>query len=590
MGSMMASALRLAAAGAAARFERAAGRPRAAQERLLCDILRSNAATAFGREHGFATLRNSDDFRRAVPIRGYEALRPYVERIVAGEREVLTAEDPFMFALTSGTTAEPKLIPVTPAADRLGAALARQWLARAATDHPDAFGGSQLMLVGRAVEARTPAGTPCGSTSGMLYRRLPWAVRRVQAVPYDVVDIADYDTRYFVTLRFALGTSPRLVAAPNPSTLVHLAGVAATNAEALIRAVHDGTVGIASDDPAIGRLAARLKPDPRRARELERAAAQCGGFIPANYWPDVKLIGCWTGGSAALQLERLRRLYRPAAAVRDIGYLASEARMSLPLRDATPSGALAIATNFYEFLPEEEREAAQPRTLLAHELEPGRRYRVLLTTAGGLYRYDINDVVEVTGSYRGTPLVAFLRKGGDMANLTGEKLHVNQCLLAVKRAQTELGCAVVQCRFVPDPEALRYCVNIELEDDADASAPALAEALDAALCTANVEYRSKRQSRRLGAPVVRLMRRGWAEDAVRRHAAARGRDIQFKWRSLVNEPVAEDDAWLVPMPADLSAMRQPAAPLPAWLRTAQGRGRGAIWAAAMGPVAALTSA
>jgi hypothetical protein len=586
MGSMMATALRFAAAGSATRFERMASCPRAAQELLLSDILRSNAATAFGREHGFASLRNSDDFRRAVPVRDYEALRPYVERIVAGERGVLTAEDPFMFALTSGTTAEPKLIPVTPTADRLAAGLARQWLARAAADHPDAFGGSQLMLVGRAVEAMTPAGTPCGSTSGMLYRRLPWAVRRAQAVPYDVVDIADYDTRYFVTLRFALGASPRLVATPNPSTLVHLAGVAATNAEALIRAVHDGTVGIASDDPAISRLAARLVPDPRRARELERAAAQRGGFIPANYWPDVKLIGCWTGGSAALQLGRLRRLYRPAAAVRDIGYLASEARMSLPLRDGTAAGALAIATNFYEFIPEEERQAARPRTLLAHELEHGRHYRVLLTTAGGLYRYDINDVVEVTGSYRGTPLIAFLRKAGDMTNLTGEKLHVNQCLLAVKRAQAELGCTIVQYRFVPDAEGLRYRIHVELEDGADASAAALAGAIDAALGAANLEYRSKRESRRLAVPAVQLMRRGWAEDAVRRHAAARGRDIQFKWRSLVPEPVVEDDDWIAPTYADLSGTQESAAPLPAWLRTARGRGRSAIWAAAMGPAAA----
>jgi hypothetical protein len=405
-----------------------------------------------------------------------------------------------------------------------------------------------------------------------------------------VVEIDDYDARYLATLRFALQARPTFVAAPNPSTLVHLAALAAAHTEVLIRAVHDGTPGPLPDDPVLRQLAMSLKPDPRRALELERAAACPGGFIPANYWPDVKLIGCWTGGSVGVQLERLRRLYRPVAAVRDIGYLASEARMSLPLRDATAAGAIAIATNFYEFIPEEEGDRGFPGTLLAHELECGRRYRVLLTTAGGLYRYDINDVVEVTGRYRDTPLIAFLRKAGDMANVTGEKLHVNHCLLAMRRAQAELGCGVVQFRFVADAGALRYRVCLELESGDNAAPSLLAEAIDTALGAVNVEYRAKRQSRRLAAPFVQLMRRGWADDAVRRHAAARGRDIQFKWRALVSEPVAGDDEWVAPARPEPDRAERTAAPPPAWLRTAQGRGRGAIWAAAMGPVAASTSA
>src|SRR5438105_2229995 len=99
---------------AADRFDDATWDPRAAQEEKLLEIVRRNEGTDFGREHGFAAVRSIEDFRAAVPVNTYETLTPYVERMLRGEQNVLTADEPKMFATTSGTTGRSKHIPVTP--------------------------------------------------------------------------------------------------------------------------------------------------------------------------------------------------------------------------------------------------------------------------------------------------------------------------------------------------------------------------------------------------------------------------------------------------------------------------------------------
>ena len=120
--------------------------------------------------------------------------------------------------------------------------------------------------------------------------------------------------------------------------------------------------------------------------------------------------------------------------VRDLGLLASEGRMTIPLEDGTPSGVLDIWSHYFEFIPEGEIDSPQPTVLGAHELAEGKSYYIVPTTAYGLYRYHISDLVRVTGFFGRTPLVEFLGKGHRFANLTGEKLseyHVTQAMDAV---------------------------------------------------------------------------------------------------------------------------------------------------------------
>src|SRR5205814_2963018 len=85
----------------------------------------------------------------------------------------------------------------------------------------------------------------------------------------------------------------------------------------------------------------------------------------------------------------------------------------------------------FEFIPEEEADRPDPTVLSAHEVQEGKTYFIVPTTAFGLYRYHISDLVRVTGFYNQTPLVEFLSKGAHFANLTGEKLseyHVTRSM------------------------------------------------------------------------------------------------------------------------------------------------------------------
>jgi len=81
----------------------------------LLQIIQANQDTVFGRKYGFDKIRTIADYQARVPVSRYEDLHPYIERAMNGEKRQLTAQDPFMFACTSGTTAQPKFLPITEA-------------------------------------------------------------------------------------------------------------------------------------------------------------------------------------------------------------------------------------------------------------------------------------------------------------------------------------------------------------------------------------------------------------------------------------------------------------------------------------------
>jgi hypothetical protein len=528
-------------------FDAAADHPVSAQTRILRRLLADNADTAFGREHGFATLGAPAEFARRVPIHDYEALRPWIARSVAGEPRVLTAEMPFMFTATSGTTGEPKLVPVTASWATSIAALMRLWTVHALRDHPTMLDGRVLTLVSPAVEGATSSGRSYGAMTGLMFQRLPTLIRRRQAVPYAAALIRDHESRYFVAARLALAHSITSIGLPNPSTLLRLSETATRRAEALVRAVHDGTLGVDGLEPTMyagvsprelqGAVSAGLRPDPKRAAALARVAERHGRLVLGECWPDLSLIACWLGGSAGVQARHLAADFGAHVARRDLGLVASEGRVTMTVDDDTAAGVLAVHASFFEFVPEEAIGDPAPPTLLCHELEVGRRYYVVVTGGNGLYRYDLNDIVEVQGFYRRTPRVAFVRKGRDMVNITGEKLHLNHVLHAVRAAERASGLGVWQFRLVPDVERVRYDLLIELPRPV--SDPRVladfAGAFDQGLGEVNQEYASKRGSARLRPPRLFVMRNGWSERICQADFARGRREAQHKWRAIVPE-------------------------------------------------------
>jgi len=377
----------------------------------------------------------------------------------------------------------------------------------------------------------------------MTYKNIPWLIRRVQAVPYEACEILDYDQRYFVIARFALDANVSFIATANPGTLIRLARMIAEHSSELVRAIHDGDLGVTSSRQRklFARLHVQLKPNPARARLLGAILHRRGSLRPRDFWPMLRLIGCWVGGSVGMQTSRLAEYYGEAA-IRDLGYMASEGHFTVPCEDQTARGTLALNSNYYEFIPILQTECSEPDVLSSHELEDGKRYSILLTTASGLYRYRINDIVEVAGHYKRAPLLAFVRKEGEMANISGEKLHANQLLLALEQTSRKFDLSVEQFRVVPDYRKARYEIFLELSDEVSRSElRGFLMEVDGALSRFNIEYAQKRASRRLSAPCLHIMSRGWAERAHRQMIVAGKRDTQYKWQILLSKRNPADE-------------------------------------------------
>ncbi len=511
--------------GSAERFETASKNPVQAQTDKILTMIQKNADTEYGRRYGFAAIKTIKDFQKQVPIVSYEDIKDDMQRLVAGEKKIFTAEDPVMFAQTSGTTGDPKYVPVTPTCQgREHKDQMRTWTYHAQKAHPDIFEGKVVSLVSPAVEGHTPTGLAYGSTSGFMYKNMPGIIRKAYSIPYPVFEIADYSAKYYVIMRTSLEHDVRFLATANPSSIIKMCEKADENSEDIIKDINDGTLsGSFVIEPHIRKvLEKKFRPNPKLARELEKARKHRDGILkPADYWPSLSLIGCWKGGTVGHYLEKFPDWFDPDGQrkipVRDWGYLSSEARGSIPLSDEGSKGVLTITTNFFEFVEVEELEGQRDDPskwdfLTVGDIEKSKDYYIFITTTGGLYRYDINDVIRVEGFYNQTPEIVFQRKGRGMTNITGEKLSVNQIISAIQNVSRESGATPGHFKAEADMEKSRYIFRVEFTTaiDPDIQKKFLT-GLDHQLKAINIEYKAKRDSLRLKAPVLHIMKEGWYE-------------------------------------------------------------------------------
>lgn len=519
-------------------FAAACRRPKRKQAKLLRRILADHAGTAFGRDHGFATIRTLDDYRRQVPIAPYDYFEPYIARVRRGETNALLTETPLMFALTSGTTHHRKTIPVTRRYLRDYKRGWNRWGLRMLLDHQSISCSPILQLAGDPAEYHTEAGIPCGSLSGLTVAAQKRFIRHLYVMPAAANPIRTTATKYYVALRLGLCRPVGVITAANPSTLVGLARTLEERADELFRDIADGTLtrNLEIDPPTRAALARYLRKRPRNARRLADAASRDGAARPAHAWRRL-LLGTWMGGSVGPYLGQVRRYFGPTF-LRDLGLIASEGRMTIPLADDEPTGPLDVTTHFFEFIPEAEIGSKKPIVLGVDEVEEGKNYFLVPTTAAGLYRYDLHDLVRVTGFYGRTPKVEFLSKGNHFASLTGEKLSEYQVTRSVAGVVHQFGLPLPVYTLAPvwDDAQPYYGWFVEQGALAGESEERVLGELDAALSRANSEYASKRSSERLGrVRMVTLPQGAWNEWDEERRRARGGPAEQYKHPCLIGD-------------------------------------------------------
>ena len=225
--------------------------------------------------------------------------------------------------------------------------------------------------------------------------------------------------------------------------------------------------------------------------------------------------------------------------------------MTIPLADNTPAGVLDITANFYEFVPADKIDnspsdpnaptlAADLDTLTAEQLQIGSTYYIFLTNHSGLYRYHIGDIVRVTDFVGTTPVLEFLSRGSYTSSITGEKLTENQTVNAANTTAAELNLDIQSFVLAPNFTASpHYQLSVQLPFILTPERlTELATRIDHHLCTANIEYASKRHSLRLAPIAVRQTPPDFLTNRDQKLKTANpGRAEQFKHRFLYNQPL-----------------------------------------------------
>ncbi len=376
------------------------------QDEVLARLIERGRGTAFGLEHGFEHIDSLADFRSRVPLRNYDELRPYIDRIVAGESDVLFPGDVFRFISSSGSSAgRAKVLPLPRAyfAEAFNP-FYLTYLEGTMRAHPGLMATRDLTINFKWDPLRDTSvlnsGVPhVGLSQVNLSNEFgseallepgtqgPWAT-----VPANIA--ADLERLYF-RLRMAAGHDIRQLVGINPAILAAIPHLLEANAERLCA------------DIAAGTFAGRpvTAPDPALAAQVAARRASRGRLLPADVWPRIERLICWDEGIAGVYLPQLLADYGADVVVVPAPLAASEAPLALPLLPEGLRGVMAYNAAFYEFIDVQASTTQMPLRL--DELREGACYAVVVTQAAGFCRYVLGDLLEVTGHAGEVPTVTY---------------------------------------------------------------------------------------------------------------------------------------------------------------------------------------
>jgi hypothetical protein len=423
--------------------------PVATQLRLLRQLVQLAATTAFGRAHDFGAIHTPTDFAARVPIRDYEGLKPYFDRVKTGEPDILWPGRPLYLAKTSGTTSGAKYIPITKASISNHINGAKDALLHyvAATGRARFLDGKLIFLSG-SPELEQVGGIPTGRLSGIVNHHVPAYLRRNQLPGYATNCIDDWETKLEAIVGETLGQPLTLISGIPPWVQMYF-----------------------------DRLTART-------------GRPVGEVFPA--------FDLFVSGGVSMEPYRARLLESIGRPVDSIElFPASEGFLAFQDQPGNPGLLLRLASGiFFEFVPAERFFEHNPPRLTIGEVELDKQYAVILTSNAGLWAYSLGDTVRFVDLHPHRVVVTgrikhFLSAFGE--HVIGEEVEA-----ALREAM----------RQHPETEVTEFTVAPLVSEDAGQSsrhewliefaqpphdAASFAAALDAALRQRNTYYDDLRQ-------------------------------------------------------------------------------------------------
>jgi hypothetical protein len=318
-----------------------------AQRRWREQLVARAGQTQFGRDHHFADIRTADDFRQAVPIRDYEQLRPYMERVVAGEADILWPGKPAYFAKTSGTTSGVKYIPLTRESIPNHINSARDALLNYVDETGNsAFLDKKLIFLSGSPELTQKAGINTGRLSGIVNHHIPAYLRANQLPSLATNMIEDWETKLDRIIDETLGQPMGLISGIPPWVQMYFDRIQARTGQSIKDVFPDFSVFVYGG----------VNFAPYRARLIE---------------------------SIGKRIDSIETY--PASE----GFIAFQDR-----QDAEGLLLLADSGIYYEFVAADEYFSPNPRRLSLEEVELNKNYALILSNNAGLWGYSLGDTVK----------------------------------------------------------------------------------------------------------------------------------------------------------------------------------------------------
>lgn len=317
------------------------------QQHVFQSLVAGARSTEFGRDHGFADIKTYDEFKKQVPIRDYEVLKPYIERVLHGEENILWPGKPAYFAKTSGTTSGTKYIPITKESVPNHINSARNALLSYVheTGNGSFLDGGLIFLSG-SPELDEKAGIKTGRLSGIVNHHVPQYLRSNQKPTYATNCIEDWETKLDRIIEETVNENMTLISGIPPWAQMY----------------------------------------------FDRIVAKTGKKIK-DVFPNFSMF---VYGGVNFEPYRAKLFDTIGKKIDSIEtYPASEGFIAY--QDSQRHEGLLMLLNsgiFFEFVPAEEFFNEKPRRLSIGEVELGKNYALIINNNAGLWGYSIGDTVK----------------------------------------------------------------------------------------------------------------------------------------------------------------------------------------------------
>ncbi|NOR27685.1 MAG: hypothetical protein GQ540_04040 [Lutibacter sp.] len=317
------------------------------QQKVFKNLIAQASKTVFGKDHNFNSINSYEDFKKNVPVRDYEALKPYVEKVVAGESDILWKGKPLYFAKTSGTTSGAKYIPLTKESMPMHISAARNSLLNyiAETKKTDFVNGKMIFLQG-SPELNEKNGIKTGRLSGISAHFIPNYLLKNRLPSWETNCIEDWETK--------------------------------------VDAIVDETIN--EDMTLISGIPSWVQMYFEKI--IERTGKKVGEVFP-NF--NLFVYG-------GVNFEPYRNKFEDLIGRKvDTIELYPASEGFIAYQDSqNEKGMMLLVDNgmFYEFIPSEEFFEDNPTRISLADVKAGVNYVIILNTNAGLWGYNIGDTVE----------------------------------------------------------------------------------------------------------------------------------------------------------------------------------------------------